>query len=310
MPWGASPPGRGIYRAVTAHWPGGADGAVLEAAADCFRDAGAGGVEWEDGRPAAAPFTDIPLDRAGTPFVRAYFPDDAAWPRIREQVRARLAALGATVRITTVREEDWAAAWKRYYRPLPLPGGYWVVPAWEDLPAEAAPERVIRLDPGMAFGTGTHPTTRMCLERLLEKELAGRQVMDLGAGSGVLALAAALRGARVLAVEPDPVALAVLEANLARNPAGRAVTAAAGTWAGQRDRVPQWDGVVANIIWEVLAPLLEDFPTRLAPGGWLLLSGILATREAELAERAQAAGLQPVFRRQEGDWLAVEFRRR
>lgn len=306
MPWGASPPGRGVYRAVTARWPAGTGLESLEAAADCFRQAGAGGVEWEDGEQALTPFTDLPL-AAGTPFVRAYFPDDEAWPGRRTWLYERLTALGAVLEVATVAEEDWAEAWKRYYRPVPLPDGYWIVPAWEAAPAAAGPDRVIRLDPGMAFGTGTHPTTRMCLERILSRDLRGRRVMDLGAGSGILALAAVLKGARVTAVEPDPVALKVLRANLERNRAG--VKVVAGTWAEARDLEPAWDGVAANIIWEVLAPLLPEFGARLAAGGWLLLSGILAAREAELEARARDAGLEPGWRHQGGDWLAFEFRR-
>jgi ribosomal protein L11 methyltransferase len=178
------------------------------------------------------------------------------------------------VRWEPVGDRDWVAAARQSARPLLFGGRLCVCPRWvEPLPAE----HVLRLDPGLAFGTGTHATTALCLEELVGQDPAGRTVIDYGCGSGILALAAALLGARsVIAVDVDPQALAATQENAERN--------------DLRDRVivqdpsrplPQCDLLVANILLRPLMELAPRFADAVVPGGRVLLSGILAIQASE-----------------------------
>ena len=213
--------------------------------------------------------------------VSALFADEAA-------ATAAAAALAAgdtgraarIVAIAPVDERDWVRLTQAQFGPTEIAPGFWIVPTWSDVPGDA--RRVIRLDPGMAFGTGTHPTTRMCL-RWIASEGAiptgpGTRVLDYGCGSGVLAIAAALFGAATIdAVDIDAAAVETTRANAAAN----AVALRAGT-ADSLDDDARYALILANILatpLKLLAPLLAS---RLAPGGTLVLSGILAGQAAEL----------------------------
>jgi ribosomal protein L11 methyltransferase len=156
----------------------------------------------------------------------------------------------------------------------------------------------------MAFGTGLHPTTRLCL-RLLEREpLDGRRLLDLGCGSGILAIAAAKLGAAsVLALDTDPVAVEVAAENVARNGVAAQVQALAGSLPD--DAPPPFDLIVANIIADVLIDLAPALAAALAPGGRLITSGIIESREDEVALALAAAGLHLHSRLREGEWVAL-----
>jgi len=192
--------------------------------------------------------------------------------------------------IATVDERDWVRLTQAQFGPTEIEPGFWIVPTWSDVPANA--RQVIRLDPGMAFGTGTHPTTRMCL-RWIARQGAGRpapssRVLDYGCGSGVLAIAAGLFGAASIdAVDIDPAAVETTLANASAN--GVALRAYTADSIGGES----FDLILANILatpLKLLAPLLS---TRLAPAGTLVLSGILGT---------QATELQAAY----APWLALE----
>ena len=149
--------------------------------------------------------------------VKAWLPDGADIARQRRAVRRALASLPATVRTRWLREEDWAEAWKAFFPVLRVSRRLVICPAWRSYRARAG-EAVIRLDPGMAFGTGQHPTTLMCLRALEETVRPGADVLDLGAGSGILALAAARLGAAsVLALDTDPLAVRAARENVRLN---------------------------------------------------------------------------------------------
>jgi ribosomal protein L11 methyltransferase len=193
--------------------------ADVEAAADVLRRHCHGGVSIEE------PI--LPVDREegyafdpGRPAtVRAYLPRQGDLARRRRALRRELAALGlaSALRTRWRREEEWAEAWKRFFGIERVGRRLVVCPTWIDY-APRAEEVVIRLDPGMAFGTGQHPTTRLCLEALESRLRPGEQVLDLGTGSGILAAAAALLGAaRVIALDVDPVAVDVARQNVAVN---------------------------------------------------------------------------------------------
>jgi ribosomal protein L11 methyltransferase len=178
--------------------------------------------------------------------------------------------------VTTVPDEDWVRLTQSQFAPVAITDEFWIVPSWHEPPAQA--KRVIRLDPGLAFGTGTHPTTRMCLRWIARHAAAGQRVLDYGCGSGILAIAAALHGAKdVDAVDIDPAAVESTKANALAN---RVALNAALPDAANGG----YDVVLANILampLKVLAPLLCS---HVAPGGSLVLAGILERQAGELAE--------------------------
>lgn len=193
--------------------------------------------------------------------------------------------------IVPVDEQDWVRLTQQQFEPVPVAPGFWIVPSWHEPPQGAT--QVIRLDPGLAFGTGTHPTTRMCLRWIagdgpLAADWPRGRVLDYGCGSGILAIAAAQLGARpVVAVDIDEAAVAATKANAETN----GVTLEAGLPDLAKDR---FGLVVANILatpLKLLAPLLAD---HVEPGGWLVLAGILERQTAELqAAYAPWLALQP-----------------
>jgi ribosomal protein L11 methyltransferase len=265
-----------------------------ERAADLF-DLGASGVEVRDGEGTPMPGAAQPA--AGRALLVAFFPD-------RPSADVARAALGGDV--TELPDEDWSESWKRGLGPLTV-GRVHVRPSWVDAPAPAGLVEVV-LDPGMAFGTGTHPTTSLCLASLsdLLGARAGASVLDVGTGSGLLAIAARKLGAgRVAANDNDPVAVEVARENAARNGVVLELTVAplagiAGTF----------DVVVANILANTLVELAPELAAKLTPGGVVLLSGILAPQEAEVRAAYVAAGLAPLRGgdRRDGEWslLALE----
>ena len=216
----------------------------------------------------------------------------------------------------TVREEDWAHAWKQYYRPLRIGRRVLLTPAWEE--PEALPgDLVVRLEPGMAFGTGLHPTTRLCVAALEKWVRPGDAFLDIGTGSGVLAIAAAKLGAApVWATDIDPLAIRAAKDNAQRNGTVLSLDGLhiepGSVPAGQAGR---FNVIAANILAEVLVGLFDcaydnvPLAEPLAPGGHLILSGILEEKSEMVLSAAAPHGLKEVERRQEGDWVALVVRR-
>lgn len=173
-------------------------------------------------------------------------------------------------------DEDWAHSWMAHYKPLQVGRGLWVVPSWCQAPEPHAVNIV--LDPGLAFGTGDHPTTSLCLEWLAEQELAGKTVLDYGCGSGILSIAALKLGAAGShAVDIDPQALEVARRNATHNAihAGMSVLLPSDLPADF-----QADIVIANILFGTLIELAAEIGRRVRPGGWLVLSGLLGSDQA------------------------------
>jgi ribosomal protein L11 methyltransferase len=205
-----------------------------------------------------------------------------------------------------VEEEDWAHAWKRFFRPLRVGRRFVIRPTWEEW--EAGPEDlVISIDPGMAFGTGAHPTTQLCLELIEEGVTAAESVLDVGTGSGILAIAAASLGAApIAAVDIDPVAIAAARENVRANPCAAGILLAVSAADAVRGGYA-W--VFANLIAEVLCADAALLASRVATGGALLAAGIVAERAADVRAALEAAGLRIETERRREEWVAFVARK-
>lgn len=206
-----------------------------------------------------------------------------------------------------VKEEEWATAWKKYYHPLEIGQRLLVCPSWEECDAKGRVK--LTLDPGMAFGTGTHDTTRLCLELLETAAGPGKQMLDVGSGSGILSIAGALLGCdRVLGVEIDEMAVRVARENSAINHTEDRVTFLCGDLV---EKVTgQYPIVCANIVADVIIRLLPDLGPYLAPEGVFIASGIIEEREPDVLVALDRAGFTVSKRRSSGGWVALACRRR
>lgn len=232
--------------------------------------------------------------------LRALFDDEAAAERAATRLLAVQAFAGVSVQaLETVAEQDWVRLTQSQFAPVEITPSFWIVPSWHEAPAAAT--RVIRLDPGLAFGTGTHPTTKMCLRWIARQAGGWERVLDYGCGSGILAIAAAMHGARAVdAVDIDAAAVEATRANAAANGVG---LAAALPDAAQ-GRYPL---VLANILaspLKLLAPLLCG---HVAPGGSLVLAGILE-RQADELTAAYAPWVPLVVTDREEGWVLMTAR--
>jgi ribosomal protein L11 methyltransferase len=254
--------------------------------------------------------------------VKTYVKPGARGAEIRRQIEEGLWYLSRIYpmpepQFRTLRDEDWAHAWKKFYKPLRVGRRVILKPSWEEFTPQPD-DVVVELDPGMAFGTGLHPTTRLCIAALEEVVTPGARVLDLGTGSGVLAIAAYLLGAaELLAVDIDPIAVDVALENAARNrvPTGDGQALSVRLGSVPEKMADHFQIIVANILAEVLAKLFDaeyDYPPLaepLAPGGLMILSGIIDYRADLVLEAAARHGMRLVDRKQEGDWVALVMRK-
>jgi ribosomal protein L11 methyltransferase len=248
----------------------------------------------------------------GLTAVRAYLPMDATLDTSRQALEVGLWHLRqllpdepAFITFTEVHEEDWAHAWKAHYHALTI-GSFLVVPAWEEPDVEAG-QFVLRLDPGMAFGTGVHASTQLMLCAVERVVANGFVVADVGTGSGILAIAAALRGAEhVDAVDLEAVAIESTRHDSALNGVERRIHARQGSV--ELLQAGGYDIVLANIIAPVIAGMIAGLRALLAPGGVLLVSGIIANREDLVLDAATANGMQVSRRDTQNDWVCLELR--
>lgn len=290
-------------------------GEWVEAVSYYFRELGAGGVAIYD----SSPLQNVhPEERPGgwkqqpgePVTVTAYF--------TRQEKEEKLRALEAfldkagiafiSLEAREVRDEDWLYAWKKYYHTHKVGNCLVIKPAWEDYrPGQG--ELVIEIDPGMAFGTGTHPTTAMCLEILEKQVKPGDTVLDVGTGSGILAIAAARLGAaKVLAVDNDPLAVRIAKENVSLNGLDTRVEVREG------DLLSNVSGtyglIVANILTSVIKELVPQAVKVMDASGRFIASGVIRDRYPEVREAVDGAGLEIKELAERGEWVALLARRR
>ena len=206
--------------------------------------------------------------------------------------------------------EDWEEAWKAHYKPLRIGERLIVRPLWIDV--ELAQDDIeIALDPGMAFGTGTHPTTQLCLQALEQLIQPGQDVLDLGSGSGILSIAAAKLGARqVMALDIDPIAVNATCENSRANGVADKIIAEQGSIESVVTSARRFDLIIVNILARIILEMTKQRLGEIVrPGGVAIFSGIIDTQVNEVEAALRATGLQPYGRRQQGDWVLIETRR-
>ena len=302
------------------------------AGADCvsgiFMDCGASGTMIED--RADIPDPDQPhgiweiidpslLDNMPADvLVHAWFEETPAVPSLLDSIRCKLSELSSgntgfadygalTLDTRSVNDQSWTGVWKKYFKPFHVSDRLVIKPTWEPYTPEKD-DLVIEIDPGMAFGSGTHETTGMCLS-LLEKTIhGGEEIIDVGTGSGILAIGAALLGAgHVLAIDIDPDAVKVAGDNILHNHVGGIVSVQQGNLL---DRVSEvCDICVANIISDVIISFAAHLIKHIRPDGLFICSGIVSVRSDEVAAALEAAGFEIVSRTVRGEWTAFLSRR-
>jgi ribosomal protein L11 methyltransferase len=306
---------------------------ATEAVADWLHHHGAGGVSIEEsgtltrqrdtsyGQWFDTPLNDIP---PGMATMQAYFPEPSDVDTKLNQLEAFLANLPqydidpgqVKVSYRMVHEESWADAWKQYFKPMKIGERLVIKPTWEQY-KPIKDEIVIELDPGMAFGTGTHATTALCMRALEHVLQHGDRVIDIGTGSGILAITAAHLGAsQILALDLDPVAVSSARENISLNHlADRVIVKQSDLLdilrtEGQSDPflLPA-DVIVANILADIIVHVMTDVHRSLRSGGIFIASGIITAKEAEVNHALQLAGFERVQREEQQDWVAVIARK-
>lgn len=321
-----------IWKEITIH----TTEEAVEMVSNFLHEAGAGGVTIEEhvdndkprdtslGQWFEIPPNDIPEGEAK---ISGYFPEGLDIDEVIAEVRARIEELKsfdidpgvAEISVRDVSEDDWANNWKQYFKPLRVSERLTIKPTWEEYVPVSPNEQIIELDPGMAFGTGTHPTTSLCLRTLESIIQEGDEVIDVGTGSGILAIGACRLGAsKVLALDLDPVAVSSAKENTRLN--------------GLEDRIQVVESdllsvlkgegstgveiklpvrvVVANILAEIILLFIEDVYQALAPGGYYIASGIYKNKEQAVQEALIAAGFELERTAREEDWVAFVARKR
>lgn len=294
---------------------------AVEAVSNILMEAGASGVKIDD----ALDYQNLKPDRYGEIIdldtiphvtsgvqVSAYYPETVFVPEILPTIKQRVSQLSDfglnpapnEVSMTALSDEDWATAWKKYYHPVRVTRYLTIVPSWEDYQPAQSGELVLRLDPGRAFGTGTHPTTKLCLQALETVINGGEHLIDVGTGSGVLSIAAKAMGVgAVEAYDLDDVAVASAQTNLDLNPVAKDVKVAANDLLAGIDT--QADIIVANILAEIIIPLVPQARQNLKRGGYFITSGIIDDKFQTVLTALTDAGFQIAQHTQMGDWHGI-----
>lgn len=282
----------------------GASGVVIEDAEDLTRER-----EYKFGEIYSLNPDDFPKEGV---ILKAYLPVNSFLGETVDAVKLAIDNLvsydiniGANiVTISEVNEEEWATAWKKYYHPVKISQRFTIVPTWETYEPVSSDELIIELDPGMAFGTGTHPTTVMSLQALEKTVKAGQRVIDVGTGSGVLAIGAALLGAaEVHALDLDDIAVTAAKINVKLNKVQDRTTVVQGNLL---DTIKEpGDVVVANILAEIIISFTDDAFQVVKPGGYYITSGIISAKKNDVKRALEGSGfvIEDVMMME--DWVTI-----
>lgn len=298
---------------------------AVEAISNILHEAGASGVVIEDSEELLREREDVfgeiyslnpddfPVDGVR---VKAYLAETSFLLETVEEIKLAInnlqnfnIDLGHNhVTVQEVDEEDWATAWKKYYHPVKISNRFTIVPTWEDYERVNTDELIIELDPGMAFGTGTHPTTVMCLQALEKTVQQGSSVIDVGTGSGVLSIGAAKLGAASIhALDLDEVAVQSAKENIALNRVNDIVQVTHGNLLDNVNE--QADIVVANILAEIIMTFTNDAYSIVKDGGLFITSGIIATKKEDVRNSLQQAGFEIEEVMMMEDWVTIISRK-
>ena len=297
---------------------------AVEAVADMLTSIGSKGVAIEDPQlindlrnSGTWELCDIPeQENTEAVTVSAYYADDEKLEKRLAEIDEQLALIEERIgkyrfgntRFRKVSEQDWANEWKQYFHVTHVGKSLVIKPSWEKY-APKEGEHVIEIDPGMAFGTGTHHTTNMMMERLEKVITPDSTVFDVGTGSGILAIAAAMLGAKsVKAVDIDAVAVRVAKENVADNGLSDQIEVREGDLLhGTEGKA---DVIIANIIADIVIMLLQDIPQKLNDNGVLLASGIIEERMPDVEAAAQAQGLYVDAVDHRGGWVVMQMKKK
>ena len=241
--------------------------------------------------------------------VSLFVPEERSLAEYKEFLDARLPALGINAEISAegVCEDDWAESWKQYYKPVPL-GRVTIVPAWEEYEA-SGDEVIIRMDPGMAFGTGTHETTRLVIRLMQDIIKGGERVLDVGTGSGILSICASKLGAKSCnAYDIDPVAVKVARENVAADGCDNITVDVSDLLRNVDLSGGKYDFCVANIVADIIIRMLPDVRRYLMDGSPLILSGIIGERADEVRSAVISHGFTVEKEIKENDWVGMLVR--
>ncbi len=245
--------------------------------------------------------------------LRAWFNEAPDVKKLREQIVRGLKLIDLPefalrrIESTTIEEQDWLAEWKKGWEPILIGERLMICPSWKREQAAGTERVVVEIDPGMAFGTGTHETTRGCLE-MLERHWRGGALLDVGTGTGILAIAALklAPGARVAGFDVDPEAIEVARENANLNGVGEELEIEVNRLDAYHGQ--DFDLVLANLTADVIIPLSGEFPRVLAPGGALVVSGILREQGDDVLAALGAQGFQPIESKPDGEWVTFALR--
>lgn len=294
---------------------------AVEVVADILTAVGTSGVAIEDPQlinnlrnSGTWELCDIPeQENTEIVTVSAYYADDEKLQDRLKQIENELAAVEerigsfrfGNIRFRSLSEKDWANEWKQYFHVTHVGESLVIKPSWEEYTPKEG-EHVIKIDPGMAFGTGTHHTTNMCMARLEKVLTPNAEVFDVGTGSGILAIAAALLGAKsVKAVDIDAVAVRVARENIADNGLEDKIEVKEGDLL--RGTEGQADVIIANIIADIIIMLLKDIPGKLKDDGIFLASGIISDRRADVETAAAEVGMKVDHVDEKGGWVVMQM---
>ena len=241
--------------------------------------------------------------------VSLFVPEERNPLEYKEFLETRLPALGieGSIDLEGMNEDDWAESWKQYYKPVPL-GRITVVPAWEKYEARED-EVIIRMDPGMAFGTGTHETTRLVIRLMQDEPIEGKRVLDVGTGSGILSICASKLGAKSCnAYDIDPVAVKVARDNALSDGCDNITVGVSDLLRGVDRSGGKYDFCVANIVADIIIRMLPDVRDYVAEGAPLILSGIIGERADEVRAAVIKNGFTVEKEIKENDWVGMLVR--